>query len=329
MKKIIIIVGFIFILLPSLTLAGERGKNILFTVNPNTPGPLESTTISIRSFVINLVASEITWYLDGVEYAKGFNLTKIDFATENWGDPTEVKAQAKLISGKTLTEAITIFPTKVDLLWHTNSYTPVFYTGKKLASAGNTITVSAEATLVSEKGLVDPSALIYEWQKNGENLLTNSGIGKKVLTYKSSGADDKIKVKVSTQNGQIVSEAETIIPKVTPFINLYEIKPLTGVIWSKTIQNKNKITGGDITISAEPYYFNTTNTVDNLSFEWKINDKPITSREDAKKMVTLINDSLIGEQLIGLGVAIKNTNLLLQKADRQVELYSSYYNIGF
>ncbi|OHA58889.1 MAG: hypothetical protein A2571_00715 [Candidatus Vogelbacteria bacterium RIFOXYD1_FULL_44_32] len=328
-KKIIILIILVVLLSPLAATASERGKNILFTVEPATPGAFTNTTISIRSFMFNLVASEITWYLDGVEYAKDFNLSTIDFITENWGNPTEVKAQAKLISGKTLTEAITIYPARVDLLWHANSYIPAFYEGKRLATSGNTITVTAEPTLVSEKGLVDPKALIYEWQKNNEKLISASGINKKTLSYIGGQTTDNINIKVSTQNGRLVAENKITIEKVKPFITLYETKPLSGLNWLRSIRTGNKLTGEDITLKAEPYFFNTNTGADNLVYNWTINDKVVAGREDSKKLLTLINDSLAGEQKITLGLNIKNRNQPLQTAQKNIELWSSYYSIGF
>ncbi len=328
-RKIIIVLILVLILLPTRGVLAESGKNILFTINPNTPGALEEVTVSIRSFVINLTASEVTWYLDGEEYTKGFNLTKIDFITEDWGNPTEVKAQAKLISGKTLTEAITIYPTRVDLLWHANSYTPAFYKGKKLATSGTKIIITAEPTLVSEKGLIDPKSLLYTWQKNNETLSAASGIGKKILSYTAGSTDDNIKLKVSTQDNRLLAEKQIVINKTKPFIDFYEVEPLSGINWLKTIKNNDQLTGEDITIKAEPYFFATTLTSDNLSYSWKVNDKVVASREDNPKLITLINSSLTGEQEINLALNIKNLYQNLQTAQKSLQLKSTYYDLGF
>src|SRR3989344_6530597 len=158
------------------------GGNITLTVTPEFPRANEEVTVSARGFSIDLDRAEVSWTLNGKLEKKAVGGTIFSFRTESLGKTSALMVTVKSLSQGSFKETLTIRPAEVDVLWEALTYTPPFYKGKRMLSSSGTITVTAMPSFVVASGkTLDSAALVYSWEQDGKNLLSQSGFGKQSI----------------------------------------------------------------------------------------------------------------------------------------------------
>ena len=106
----------------------------------------------------------------------------------------------------------------VDLIWEGETYTPAFYAGRPLPSAGNLVRVAALPYAVKNGRRLSSNQLIFNWIKDQNPIQSASGRGKDVLEYRAetNGAPSVVRVEVSTVSGERLAEARVPIPTIKP-----------------------------------------------------------------------------------------------------------------
>ncbi|MEK7136325.1 MAG: hypothetical protein AAB821_01915 [Patescibacteria group bacterium] len=321
MKNIYIILNILFLLIffnvsfTTPVVAAEVGNKILFSINPTSPGPQENTSVSIRSFAADIKKSLVIWYLDGVEYERGYNRSVIDFVTGKLGETTQLTAEIRKTGQKTLKETITILPVEINLLWRSDSYRPAFYRSQPPVSTGSKVEMTVVVNFKNEDGItIDPQSLVYNWEQNYQTISSRSGIGKSNFVFTKNQGDDNIKVIIETKNGKAIGEKSIVISSEKPIVSLYEVKPIMGVNWTHAINNKEVLGGEKLSIKAEPYGLFSKNYIETGTFNWTINNNKTGGQDGNPALTTLLSSSLIGRQDINLSLDVSNKYLPANRA---------------
>ncbi|MGC9610648.1 MAG: hypothetical protein ABSE68_00250 [Minisyncoccia bacterium] len=151
--------------------------------------------------------------------------------------------------------------TQVIITWRANSYFPADYAGKASAAPGAALTASAE--LISAGKLQDIVNANINWSLNGN--LIDGGTGLKTVSFTAAAQNqgyEILNVSINTSKG--VLENSTRIPVSKP-----------EVVLSFPYPQKSAKAGGQITVSAIPFFFNVL-SFDDLKFDWRINNEKVT-----------------------------------------------------
>jgi len=161
------------------------------------------------------------------------------------------------------------------LTWSSNSYVPLDYEGKALPSRGSTIKV---AVLPTKKLSQNPDALYYRWLLDNEIMYSAQGIGRSSFQFRATkwGGDDH------EIESQILDSQEKIIWRGFLTIKIASPQILFKTTNSNYAAQDSLIaaTGQNLTLLAEPLFFNTQNIAD-LAFSWAI-DRQILDTLDEK-----------------------------------------------
>src|SRR5262245_8092090 len=90
--------------------------DVVVTVEPEYPKPLDTVTILLESSAIDLSRSQITWSVQGAQTQSGIGITKIEVTAPGGGNKLSVTAAIRSFDSKSVTKQITIAPGSVDLV---------------------------------------------------------------------------------------------------------------------------------------------------------------------------------------------------------------------
>ncbi len=287
---------------------------VIMNVKPNNIKPNKETRLTLVSYNIDLNRTEISWYKDGELVLSGIGKTQFSFMNKDLGMKTVVTAYAdKYKISKTF------IPAEIDILWEAvDSYTPPFYKGKALASSESRIRVVAIPHLISLDGLkLDKNKLVYKWKKNRKyrDLNKQSGYGKDSIEFTQSLLlnNELITVEASSLDNKISFSENKLIKKTNPEIIIYQDHPLKGVEYEKALTEDIFMKNKEITLVAEPYYFSNNGfNLDNLVFNWYLNNKKINSGNSENKMTFGFEKEMEGVSKVSLN--IKHIEKILQFA---------------
>lgn len=243
-----------------------------FELSPQNPGPNEPVTVRFITYAGELSTAEIGWFINGQPFDAGIGRSTITIRTSALGEPTEVMVVVKFVDGKLLTHSLSIVPARVALLWEADSYVPPFYKGKALHTFGQDAILVAMPNFVVNGETVPASSLLYEWYV-GPTKLPESGVGKQriVISGDALRLYRNARVVVSTLDKTSSSEASLEVPSTFPKLHLYEINPLYGRIYEKSLSGKLYSGTGEFSIIATPYYFNKSSVEKGLlSVGWSL-----------------------------------------------------------
>lgn len=250
-----------------------------FELSPQNPGPNEPVTIRFVSYAGELSTAEIGWFINGEPFNAGIGQSSITIRTSSIGEPTEVMVVAKFVDGKLITNALTITPARVAIMWEADSYVPPFYKGKALHTFNQDVTLIAMPNFIVDGNIVPPSSLLYEWYI-GPTKLQESGIGKQRINVSGNSLRlyRSARVVVSTTDKKSSSGATIEVPSTFPKLHLYEINSLYGRIYEKALSGELYSGTGEFSIIATPYYFNRANVEKGLvSIGWSLLKSTTTS----------------------------------------------------
>lgn len=331
-KNIILIFSLIFVLgfalsaraqFESLLLddpAGIKDNDIDVILVPEVPGPNQNVKITIESYATDINKAKLTWKINGIESLSGFGKNKFSFTTGGIGSKTEIEVAIIVEEGTRVDKRITIHPSQVDLLWEAvDSYLPAFYKGKALASQESAVRVVALS--VSRDGTITPNDKVYNWKKNHTFDQSNSGYGKYSFLIRNSYLDqtDIVNVNASSSSGE-GSEGTLNIIYTKPEIKFYEKSPTYGLRLNKLLNEGFSLQNGEMTISAEPFYFSKSkgNIIEkSMNYKWTINGTNITSPEKPNE-ITVRGSEKSGQAKID--ISITNLLTLFQDAKQSINV---------
>lgn len=317
----LLLVLFIFVSPETLSaqLIPQQLQNTLnISVSPRHPGPNELVSLSIESFSIDLNRAHITWFLNDTLIAEGDALTTTSFTTGRLGSNSLITIFAETPDNATATETISIRPVQIDLIWQANTYTPPFYNGKALPTAGSSVSVTAFPQFVTEDGAtVSPNNLIYQWEKNSDPLQEISGRGEKTATVSLlPNRETVVEVTVSSIDGILSGTERISLRPREPQLLIYEDNPLLGTLFNGALGETFSLIGGETRFIAYPYFISTRSRgATHLEYVWKLDNDIVTPGDDVGSITVNHSGGGSGNAIISL--SLQNTRDFLQQAAKQ------------
>jgi hypothetical protein len=297
-----------------------RDNDIAVDLIPAVPGPNQNVKIELSSYSTNMNKATITWSLNGKQSLTGIGKTSFSFTTGDIGSSTVIDIAIIVEQGTRVDKKITIQPSQVDLLWEANeSYVPAFYKGKALPIQESRIRVVAFP--IEKDGSIEPLTKVYNWKKNYVVDQVSSGYGKYSFILKNSYMEtsNNISVVTSSQSGSGSTGALTL-NYIKPLILLYEKNPALGLRLNKLLNNGFTMATGEMTISAEPFYFSkykSSIAEKNMEYKWTINGTAVYPPAQPNE-ITIKGSSQPGTAAISIGIT--NINTLFQEAKQTVNV---------
>lgn len=320
-KLIFLLFSFVFLVSPIKNVHAidiiPSSEDFEIRLTPEYPEPNTTTKAKIVSFTFNVDASNITWSLNGKIIEQGLGKKEVEFETGNIGSILSLSVFVITNNNQQVENKKEFRVVETDILWDANTYTPFFYKGKSESIIYNKIDVTALPHGFSS----NKNNLIYTWNKNYKKEVDFSGTGKDTYSFIFSELRDseKIGVEITNLDKTEVYKKTITITKRDPEVLFYEEHPLEGPLFQKAILDNFEVKQQDTVARAEPYFF-PKEDVNNISFNWSIGGKTIStlSRKNIIGLTVPINSD--GESTINL--VVKNTQKLFQEI-------ASNFNIKF
>ena len=267
------------------------GGSVAISLMPAHPGPNDAVKLTAHSPVFDLVTSTLVWSIDGKVITQGVGADTTALVAGGLGSQTEVVVHVTARDGTTASQAARIVPTELDLLSGSDSYTPPFYRGKALPSAGSSVSLQAIPRFIRPDGSAfSVGELMFTWKKNGQVMGNLSGTGKSAIIIPSPVlyGRDTVSVLAASSDGVYAGEAFTSIAAVDPMIVLYEDHPLYGVLLGDALGASAFIPESEMTFAAIPYFASVSTPSDPLlQYAWRVNGKNIAADTKAPNEITL------------------------------------------
>jgi hypothetical protein len=204
------------------------------------------------------------------------------------GSETVIEVYVETPDGNVGSARATFRPTELDLVWESDSYTPPFYRGRALPSAGSTLALQAFARFKRADGFVAPADITYTWRADGTLLSSLSGRGRSSVRIPGPSLYGSKKISVSATAEGFASSASVVISSVEPVLRLYIDHPLLGAMFHQALGTNARTTDAETTLVASPLYAPARNLADqNLVYAWRVNGTAIEPDPAEPEYITL------------------------------------------
>lgn len=280
-------------------------------VRPDPPTPFTDITLTLKAYSFDPTRATITWYVNGKPTGEGVGLRSITAKTGPAGRVVTVQAIAVPQNGIKSVTTTVLRPAYVALAWEAQTYTPFFYKGKAMASPGATITYVAMPFFADEKGnAIDPSKLVYTWQRRYVPDQNASGVGKRTYTVTGDLRNPPITVSVATFDKSIKAEATAQVTRVQPVPEIYALHPLLGIQYEQALLSSYTLKDQESSLVVEPYFFSVpTRDAGNISYSWSINGTP-----SSQNSAIILRTTGTGSGEAGITLIIRHLSEVLQSA---------------
>jgi len=284
---------------------GGDGR-IVISMTPENPLPGGYVHLSAASPLADLGQSDVTWYADQKLIAQGPGLTETAVSAGTLGTSVDIVVIAQAADGTVASGEAFIRPTEIDLVWESDSYTPPFYRGGALPSAGTTIRAQAIADLRLPNGTSVPeSNITYTWRRNGSVIQNASGRGRSfgIFPAPTLFATDVIEVNATSADGTLSGTASVNIPSVEPVLALYEDNPIFGILYNKTFGQATTVKDAEMTFAAVPYFAQADSPDDpQLAYNWRVNGQYVPADAAKPSEITINSDKSTGNADLALSL---------------------------
>lgn len=265
---------------------------VIIHASPATPSPGDTVHFTVEGSVYDFTKDLITWTINGKTVASAVAKSTIDTQVDAKGSPISVTVTVSDAVWGIASNALTLVPQQVDILYDAPTYVPPFYRGRALPSAGGVMHLEALARLTKGGSPITNSAITYTWSRNGLVLGTLSGLGRSKIIIDAPGlyGADTISVRASAVDDTLSATASIVIKDAAPILALYEDHPLYGVTYFNALQDLTPASS-DITVVAIPYFATITGLNDPaVRFNWLLNDSPVSASSTKKNVLSLYLD---------------------------------------
>lgn len=302
------------------------GRSVSIALSPAHPQPGDTVSLTAQSSVLDLSQNSIVWSAGGRVIAQGTGATAATVTVGDLGTETDVTVEATAADGTRASATARIAPTRVDLLFGSDSYTPPFYRGRALPSAGSSLVLQALPTFIRpDAGKVSASDLTYTWKRNGQVLGSLSGRGKSAIVVPAPVlyARDVMSVGVSSSDDLLSGEASVLVVSVDPSVILYEDHPLYGISYGNALRAATFIPESEMTFAAVPYFASVRAPNDpRLQYAWRVNDSVIPADTGKPNEITIQSDPTNTVALVQLALT-HATNFFLNATRSWTITFSS------
>lgn len=300
---------------------GINSNDIEVVIKPEFPSAYEKVTVRLDSNTVDLNRYQIEWVIDGQIEKSGLGLRDFETTSGAYGTIKKIDVLINLNSSL-VKKIITIAPQDVTVLWEAiDSYVPPFYRGKKLPGSESVIKISAIPNFKMANNSLNLADAVYLWTRNDSRILNVGGYGKDSITIEQNKfrSSEKITANVSSLNNGIRAEKSITIPTVDPEIHWY-YKNENNYRKLLSIDRGLRITSGNVVLVGEPYFFSTSNYLDDLNYTWKVNNETLYLEPGSiKKELLVQNPGQTGQASFNL--SMENPKTFLQSAAASVSLY--------
>jgi hypothetical protein len=291
-------------------------SEVMVEISPKNPIPLQNVTIKISSYSADLNRATITWKSESGVVSSGIGKTSYTFKAPEANISTSFTINISTPSDGTVVKKINIRPSDIDVFWEsTNGYTPPFYKGKSFPITNGSVKVVAIPNFQSKRGFS------YVWRNQNTTKSNQSGYDKSYYIFNNSMFDEvnQVAVTATSVSGDYVGQKSVEIKVYKPEIIFYKKDPIWGVDYNKALVSVFELEDEEeeITIVAEPYYFPIEEDPDKFIFDWKINNKTITTPTN-KKELSIRPTSRDGYAIISLNIS--RLNEMFQKSFNSLKI---------
>ncbi len=287
--------------------ASSVSESLSVEVVPTVPGPNQPVTINVESYSFDISRSILVWTANGRLALQGTGERSFTFETGSVGTESRIGLQITSPTG-IIIERTFLFPISgLDVIVEADTYTPPFYRGRTLPTAGAVVRFVA----IPQSPVAN---LMFRWEDDFEFMQAASGLGRNVMsTRPNEFSTGRIYgVEVSSSNGSVKARRQINISYEEPEVVFYEESPLRGVLYHKALTQQIELRSKEITVIAEPYYFSTLRRESpTLTYEWTLNGE-LTGVTPSPSL-TLRQDTE-GEGSAGITLSIQSLDRLLQAA---------------
>lgn len=281
-------------------------------VSPSAPAPGSSATVSARSYAGNAAATTYVWRVDGDIVDQGLGRGAITVALGEVGSATVVTVSASEGSIDRGEASVTIRPADVDIVWEASSSVPPFSGILPLPNGGSEVIFVALPRVVGADGIGSPGSLTYVWRVGGVEAPALSGRGQSVFraTPPRLGNPFTVSVEVSTADGSAHAVRTRTVNPVEPEILVYEVAPLLGVRFERTIAGSFAF-GDEATFRAFPLYMSEGDR--SATTLWSVDDRAADATSDDPRQITL-RKSGSGSGAYTIGFSYESAARLFEQA---------------
>lgn len=315
-----LLIGIVFMSSQTLHAQTVTGGMVVIEITPKFPAPGQTVKARLQSPGLDYDTALITWRLNGEIIQQSYSQTEVTYQIGEVGSIAKLTVNAEDGNGYKVAAEHTVHAGDVSVVWEGRTYTPPFYRGRALQTAGSAVALVALPTILNEKGvLYSADELSYSWSINHSIRPQYTGRGKHsvVLTNSSPFEPLTINLLVKDPKGNTRVGKKFIIPANQPSVVFYEDNPLTGIRYDKAIRGKYSIYDRETTVVSEPYYISAlTRTDPVLSYKWTIAGKDYTSPGSIS-----LGAEGVGSGSTNIKLVIQNSAFWLQngRADLQVD----------
>ena len=264
---------------PSVEASGRAN----ISLSPKFPSPGDRVDASLTLYGVNKNSAYITWIINGEIVKQAYGLDKHSFVVGEVGSKYTVGYIVQDPSGARVTGEATVQVSDLTIVWEGKTYTPLFYKGRAMFSAGAEVVVSAVPFIVDASGrLYDKEDLVYSWRTGGPtNRATAVGPGRHTAVLSNTRLYDPfiVYLEVSDPQGNVRGAKQIRIPFTQPILQLYDDNPYIGVYYGRAIGPVYGVhSGREATVIAEPYHMIASSRIDPvLTYEWVVGNTRYTS----------------------------------------------------
>jgi hypothetical protein len=282
------------------TSAAGLGFNIAeIKLSPRQPEPNSIVRAEIIAYGPDEDRSYITWTINGTIIEQGLGKKTVEFKTGDIGSALVISASLVTEKEQEFKASKRLKIGKLDLLWQTNNYIPVFYKGKALPFPGSQIKITA-----LPYGFGASENFIYKWTRGGKSQQGASGLGKNSFVFNFSPIDEveEIGVQISDIDKTFTFGKKILIGSKDIEVQFYEEHPRKGPFYQKALDGRVELNQAEIAIRAEPYFLPKDELI-NARYNWTMNGQPLESlSKNTPNIIGLIAPSGNGQSLIELRI---------------------------
>lgn len=309
------ITAVLIILMPTLGYGQgfSSQEELTISISPTNPEAGETISLTVTSNLSSLRSRFISWSKDGTKEREGVGETRYKSKVGRLGESHTFTVTVIDNSGNTIKQSINVRPAEVILIWEADSYTPIFYKGKGLASHQSEIRVIAIPYLINSNGIrLNEKNLTYEWRVGGVLDSKQSGVGKSTFRFvgKLVSRPQTVTLLTSSASGIISARKTITIDFIDPEIIIYEKNPLTGIRGSFSL-SLGFVKETESTFIVEPFFFSRKALEGgSIEYKWTVDGKRLDNLKKVRE-ITFGGDTA-GESLVSIEVL--NPFSLLQRA---------------
>ncbi len=303
---------------------GQGTDNLILTIEPKNPEPLQTVSIKLDSYVLDVNKAKITWSVNNEIKKTDIGLKTFNTLSGKNGEKITIKVVAETAIGERYELEGYFIASEVNLAYEYLSYTPPFYKGKALNPYQGLVLITAIPELVDSTGKKIPSQnLVYTWKRNNKTEADSSGIGKNFLVYSGTipVRDSVVEVLVSSIDNEISTSKSITITNDTPKIVFYEDNPIYGIMFNRAIKTGVRMITDEFKVRAIPYFTTVgyTNSPD-LDFKWSLNGSSISNLTDEDKNVMIFRQESEGSGSATVGLKVENNSRIFQFTENSFSL---------